>query len=201
MTVYIIRDEGTGRVKIGMTNNVVQRLMTLQCASPSKLTLIREIDGGRRAEQWMHERFSSLRTVGEWFEFDREMLSVEPPHMPKPKSMEQTTGESDAVGVRVAEWLRATFPANGARITARMFGVSPHTTKRWFLGTRPDGAHFDKMVSVWGFEFLAFVYPDAFQDAQSNTETGAMLNEIEQIIDRLSANVKARKYACQGAMQ
>lgn len=83
MTVYIIRAESTGKVKIGRSKNPDQRLACLQMASPDHLTIVRLIEGaGRFEETWLHQRFGQLRRHGEWFDFDEEMLSVTPPAAP-----------------------------------------------------------------------------------------------------------------------
>ena len=55
-----------GSIKIGRTNNVVYRLMDLQCANPQKLELLAvAVDGSREAEY--HRRFAAHRLHGEWF--------------------------------------------------------------------------------------------------------------------------------------
>lgn len=77
--IYFISVEGWNNVKIGWSANIAGRLAQLQSASSRKLTVIRELPGERWVEKWMHARFHGLRLEGEWFVFDSEMMSIEPP--------------------------------------------------------------------------------------------------------------------------
>lgn len=65
--VYFIEAEGLGLVKIGVTINVRMRMRALQYMSPAKLTLAAKLPGSRVLESWLHTRFASERSHGEWF--------------------------------------------------------------------------------------------------------------------------------------
>jgi hypothetical protein len=82
MTLYFIQAGTDGPVKIGFTNgDPAGRLKELQVGSPIALRLLRTIDNaGMKVEAWFHARYADCRLVGEWFEFNPEMLAVEPPH-------------------------------------------------------------------------------------------------------------------------
>jgi len=77
--IYFIGD-GRGHVKIGYAKrNAEDRLCTLQTGAVSTLRILREIDGSRKIEGWLHRRFVEHRIRGEWFRLVDEMLTVIPP--------------------------------------------------------------------------------------------------------------------------
>ena len=61
------------------------------------------------------------------------------------------------VGRRIRAWLIQAYPHDGAKLAARDFDASPHTTRRWFEGAMPENKHFAAMVRRWGKRFVAFV--------------------------------------------
>lgn len=67
MAVYFIKDEATGFVKIGYSNNPQKRLKSLQTSSANKLTLIEAIEGNKKLEETLHTTFAEHRVRGEWF--------------------------------------------------------------------------------------------------------------------------------------
>lgn len=71
--VYFIRDEFSGRVKIGFTKNLAERLGMIQGGCPGKITLIGVVRGGKAVEAALHLAFAEYRTRGEWFVFGVEM--------------------------------------------------------------------------------------------------------------------------------
>ena len=78
-TVYLIRAGDDGLVKIGHTTQSIEhRLRTLQTGSSRQLRVIRTLNGPRRAERKFHEHFSERRRHGEWFDFDKNMMSFVP---------------------------------------------------------------------------------------------------------------------------
>jgi hypothetical protein len=80
MPVYFIRAGEAGPVKIGYSRNAESRHRGIQTSHYDALHVIRIIkDGGRATERWLHERFAALRVRLEWFQFDADMLAVEPP--------------------------------------------------------------------------------------------------------------------------
>jgi hypothetical protein len=86
MPVYFIRAGDTGPVKIGWADDVEARRKQLQVSNHALLRIIRTIECGRQAEGWMHEYFAARRLEGEWFQFDTEMLVIEPPDLGPPKA-------------------------------------------------------------------------------------------------------------------
>ncbi len=79
MPVYLIREGDTDRVKIGWADAPEVRRRQLQTSHHAALTILRTIEGPRRAETWMQDQFAAQCIRGEWFWFHPEMLAVEPP--------------------------------------------------------------------------------------------------------------------------
>jgi len=117
--VYFVQD-GLGRVKIGVTNDVAKRLSSLKTGSSTDLSLIRFIEGaGPKVEKWLHRRFKDQRIQGEWFEFSAAMMQIitpdetaSIPQIVKRRDIRLTTKE------RIAEAIR----------DADMMGLSPKQT-------------------------------------------------------------------------
>lgn len=71
MFVYFVQcGEAGGPIKIGVTQDVDQRLSRLQVGCPIELTLLASIyvDDGEKLEADLHRRFATSRIRGEWFE-------------------------------------------------------------------------------------------------------------------------------------
>lgn len=67
--VYFIQGVTSKRIKIGVSNDVINRLHKLQTGAPEQLQLLAVIEaGGKALEQDLHTRFGKDRTHGEWFE-------------------------------------------------------------------------------------------------------------------------------------
>lgn len=71
--IYFIKGCETGRVKIGYSNNIENRLSTLQVGCPEKLIIWGTYDG-KLTEKEIHKKFKDLHVRGEWFEFERPIL-------------------------------------------------------------------------------------------------------------------------------
>jgi Meiotically up-regulated gene 113 len=65
--VYFIQGAQGGPVKIGHTDDVAKRLVTLQIGHPSNLVILATEPGGTDLEEQLHARFAHLRCRGEWF--------------------------------------------------------------------------------------------------------------------------------------
>jgi hypothetical protein len=73
-SVYFIRSERGGPVKIGIARDIDSRLMSLQTAHPYPLKVIAVIpSGGKSKERELHQRFAADRLNGEWFEWNAEI--------------------------------------------------------------------------------------------------------------------------------
>lgn len=74
MAVYFIRQGVTGNVKIGCSNDVAKRAMSLQSGMRRKLLVMRLVEGSFPEERSLHKRFKDHALGGEWFRFCDEML-------------------------------------------------------------------------------------------------------------------------------
>jgi hypothetical protein len=72
--VYFIQAVEGGRIKIGTTIRLTERLKTLAKEAGSELRVLAVVDGDRKIEKGLHRRFSQLRAVGEWFEPGDDLL-------------------------------------------------------------------------------------------------------------------------------
>jgi hypothetical protein len=71
--VYLIRELGNdGFFKVGITNNLTQRMSTLQTGNPRKLEYVDTIKCFSKEEAYLYEQFlhgclQAVRAGGEWF--------------------------------------------------------------------------------------------------------------------------------------
>jgi hypothetical protein len=56
--VYVIQCTVTGRIKVGKANNPLDRLIGLQCGSPTRLRLLAMFDGDEAEERALHKRLA-----------------------------------------------------------------------------------------------------------------------------------------------
>ncbi len=93
--VYFVRAGLDGPIKVGFTNDAPEvRMRYLQVGCPWPLSLIGAREGSIFHEQLLHNKFSALRMVGEWFEPTDDLLAEitkilspdyvwpDPPHHP-----------------------------------------------------------------------------------------------------------------------
>lgn len=73
MSVYFIYAPSLELVKIGFSVDPYKRLSKIRSDSPVPLVMLSVIDGGKEVEAELHDRFSELRTVGEWFRHEGEL--------------------------------------------------------------------------------------------------------------------------------
>lgn len=78
MTVYVIkrRNDESGFVKIGFTENLAQRLHSFGTAFPEGFDVVHEIDAGRAFEKHLHRTFQSQRVAREWFDLSPEDIQA-----------------------------------------------------------------------------------------------------------------------------
>ena len=86
--VYFIQNGVGGPIKIGVTNNPLNRLRALQTGSPWPYILLGVVSdqsglpsSARYYEQWLHKKFARFRLDGEWFDPVPEVLAfIKDPH-------------------------------------------------------------------------------------------------------------------------
>ncbi len=79
--VYVIQCGFDSYYKIGISDNVAERIKTLQIGCPFELILVMMCRLGSRtaateAERQLHETLSSYCVRGEWFKLDQNQLSI-----------------------------------------------------------------------------------------------------------------------------
>ena len=73
--IYFIEALEFGRVKIGRTDDVLVRMVELQCGSPARLVLRWAYCAPTSHEFELHRRFRNLRVIGEWFSLEGGLLA------------------------------------------------------------------------------------------------------------------------------
>lgn len=79
----MIQEIDTLNVKIGYAINIEKRLNELQVGNSSELKIINSFEGARILERHIQNYFWGNHIRGEWFKFDKEMLSLNIETMPK----------------------------------------------------------------------------------------------------------------------
>ena len=67
--IYFVEEEVTGRIKIGVTKNIKDRLRQMQAHTSSDLKLLVQVEvpDAFKIERRLHVTFRDLRIKGEWF--------------------------------------------------------------------------------------------------------------------------------------
>lgn len=65
--IYFVEAVGLDRVKIGVSENVAERLKALATGCPCPVRLLRTVKGWHRDERALHTLFAAHRVNGEWF--------------------------------------------------------------------------------------------------------------------------------------
>src|ERR1044072_1869526 len=75
--VYFIRPKGkAGPIKVGHSTFPPVRLISLQAWSYEELEIVSQIEGYRRLERDIHERFAKYQIRGEWFDAAPELIAL-----------------------------------------------------------------------------------------------------------------------------
>lgn len=83
MTVYFVQAGPLdGPVKIGWSRNGMRhRIELIQTYNAEKLSLIREEEGDREIETFFHRELRHLWIRGEWYRFDKSILTLPVPQV------------------------------------------------------------------------------------------------------------------------
>ena len=89
--VYFIRD-GLEHIKIGVANNVKNRIKELQTANPMKLEYfygmhVKTSEDAYDLEEELHKKFSNIRLMGEWFKEEEVLEFLKQPKIYTSKYM------------------------------------------------------------------------------------------------------------------
>lgn len=75
--VYVIGARPGGKVKLGWSRDLTQRLRQLQTGNPERLRILAFTPGSQVVERALHREFADLREGGEWFrDDDREITET-----------------------------------------------------------------------------------------------------------------------------
>jgi hypothetical protein len=73
--IYFVQTADNQFVKVGKADDVAKRMSGLQTGHPQKLKLLATMPGSHDEERAIHQRFSHLRTSGEWFHSTPEIVT------------------------------------------------------------------------------------------------------------------------------
>lgn len=73
--LYILRNE-IGRIKIGISENVNQRVKALSNSSGMKIDILRIINFNGNLEWQLHKHFKNKRYIGEWFNLNDDDIKL-----------------------------------------------------------------------------------------------------------------------------
>lgn len=72
--LYIVQGRDSGRLKIGYTTNIKERVEALQTGCSEKLDLLMTLDGPPSLEKSWHKKHFVYRLHGEWFEPGEDLM-------------------------------------------------------------------------------------------------------------------------------
>lgn len=201
MTVYFIQSESTGAVKIGYSSQPYKRLLHLQATNASRLSLLRTIDGDVRTERWLHKRFDKNRLHWEWFSFDPEMMTIEPPTFQQKAALVISEIERGTQAPRdindplirayIGRAIQARIPKYGIsdwyRETAKELSVTAEALGNWVRGKCcPSASNTLRLFAHFGPDFTNEVLEPAGQYCASITNLEAV-----KTTDRLPRTLEA----------
>lgn len=73
--VYFFESELTKLIKIGYSSNVAKRRKQIEAMQGGKINILKVILSSKKNEKYLHERFNHLKTHGEWFLPNPELLT------------------------------------------------------------------------------------------------------------------------------
>lgn len=68
--IYILKQEGTNIIKIGVTNDLDKRLRSIQTGNPNKISIyhFEERNNAYKVESYLKKKFIKYKKEGEWYE-------------------------------------------------------------------------------------------------------------------------------------
>jgi Meiotically up-regulated gene 113 len=124
MACYLLRAGYTEKVKIGFAIDIKQRMRELQPGCWERLSLLRDCDGDRIVEGWLHRHFASSRIDREWFIFDPDMMTVAIPDLTHLRVAISSDGS-----IRSHADVISAF--GGVRALAKALGIDPKLATHW----------------------------------------------------------------------
>lgn len=75
-TLYFLFNEWTGLIKVGIANDVANRLETLECAAGVRLQVLSTLEQSADLEKPLHQALFATREVGEWFRPSADLVAI-----------------------------------------------------------------------------------------------------------------------------
>ena len=165
--VYFISDD-LGRIKIGHSISVHDRLRELQTASAGKLKVVGLCHGGRYEESILHQRFDHYRLNGEWFcagpdllDFIEKNCFSHEPKAPKVPDFTDFSNGRREFATKIINFIKKRHPTNTASRIAIELNIPTTTVQKWIeRGSVPSAAIFVSMIALYGRQFLADIWMD-----------------------------------------
>ena len=121
--IYFITQENK-YVKIGYSElDPQKRLCALQIGNPISLSIYKVVEGNKKLEGEIHERFLSLNGKGEWFYFAKDLKEYIDSLIPsewKPSDRNRRKGTKKQITLRIDEEVLEWFKAQGKGYQGRM---------------------------------------------------------------------------------
>jgi DNA-binding XRE family transcriptional regulator len=151
MTVYFLRLNSDGPIKIGVTKRSAQkRIESLRSGSPWPINVIGEIDGNNWHENVLHKELSKYRMYGEWFHSDNYVLEVIEKVLNGEFSWPNGNAPNNKSAVLDANSSPLRLYRERKNLTleqlSKKLGVSSATLSRWESGSRRP--YFDKLATI-----------------------------------------------------
>lgn len=74
--LYFFFNPWTGLIKVGIANDVANRLETLECVAGVRLQVLNSLKGADYLEKPLHQALFATREVGEWFRPSEDLLAI-----------------------------------------------------------------------------------------------------------------------------
>lgn len=74
--LYLIRNDHTGLIKIGVSVDVRKRLVCLERAAGVRLHVLASIEAASDLERSLHDALYQTRTIGEWFGQSHDLMGI-----------------------------------------------------------------------------------------------------------------------------
>lgn len=167
--IYFIQPVSGGLIKIGFAIDPQKRLAEIQRMSPATLQILATIEGDRKREAELHQRFAGLRIYGEWFRAEKRLLDFIGP-IPERGTLRRARKLAAGKRRKAAPLAQPSKPLTHKEIVeattlqyykpsqaAQMIGISIHTIRVWIRSgklkaIRPGGETANYRISLKAIE-------------------------------------------------
>jgi hypothetical protein len=131
-SVYFVRAEMLGLIKIGHSADVASRISVMRAQSPDRLVLLGTIEShdARSLEVELMARFAAHRSHGEWFHPAPEIVAHIRDHAEPPFDTSRfSVAHREVFGDKLDEWLALQYATAAAPRSARL--LENEEVARW----------------------------------------------------------------------